>query len=50
MIQALDEVDLFVTRAAAEVVRMYRQELTLPKSARIFRDTLLGSREGSGAE
>src|SRR6516165_3102437 len=39
MIQALDEVDLFVTRAAAEVVRMYKQELTLPKSARIFRDT-----------
>jgi Archaeal flavoproteins len=39
MIHTLDEVDLFVTRAAAEVVRMYKQELTLPKSARIFRDT-----------
>src|SRR3954454_18661508 len=39
MIRALDEVDLFVSKAAAEVVRMYRQELTLPKSARIFRDT-----------
>jgi dihydromethanopterin reductase (acceptor) len=39
MIHALDEVDLFVTRAAAEVVRMYKQDLTLPKSARIFRDT-----------
>lgn len=39
MIYALDEVDLFVTRAAAEVVRMYKQDLTLPKSARIFRDT-----------
>jgi dihydromethanopterin reductase (acceptor) len=39
MIYTLDEVDLFVTRAAAEVVRMYKQELTLPKSARIFRDT-----------
>jgi flavoprotein len=39
MIHALDEVDLFVTRAAAEVVRMYRQELKLPKSARIYRDT-----------
>jgi dihydromethanopterin reductase (acceptor) len=39
MIRALDEVDLFVSRAASEVVRMYRQELKLPKSARIFRDT-----------
>src|SRR5262247_2165170 len=39
MIHALDEVDLFVSRAAAEVVRMYKQELKLPKSARIFRDT-----------
>ncbi len=39
LIHGLDEVDLFVTRAAAEVVRMYKQELVLPKSARIFRDT-----------
>jgi flavoprotein len=39
MIRELDDVDLFVSRAAAEVVRMYRQELSLPKSARIFRDT-----------
>src|SRR5919198_1800044 len=39
MIHALDEVDLFVSRAAAEVIRMYRQELKLPKSARVFRDT-----------
>jgi flavoprotein len=39
MIRALDEVDLFVSKAAAEVVRMYKQEFTLPKSARIFRDT-----------
>jgi flavoprotein len=38
MIHGLDEVDLFVTRAAAEVVHMYKQNLTLPK-ARIFRDT-----------
>ncbi|MGB9062168.1 MAG: flavoprotein [Pseudolabrys sp.] len=33
----LDEVDLFVTRAAGEVIRMYRQ--ALPKSMRVFRDT-----------
>jgi flavoprotein len=39
MIRELDAVDLFVSRAATEVVRMYKQELTLPKSARIFRDT-----------
>src|SRR6516225_162398 len=39
MIGELDEVDLFVSRAAGEVVRMYRQEFKLPKSARIFRDT-----------
>src|SRR5580658_3794914 len=39
MIGELEDVDLFVSRAAAEVVRMYRQELKLPKFARIFRDT-----------
>jgi len=39
MISNLDDVDLFVSRAAAEVVRMYRQELKLPKTARVFRDT-----------
>jgi dihydromethanopterin reductase (acceptor) len=39
MIRDLDEVDLFVSKAAAEVVRMYKQELVLPKSVRTFRDT-----------
>ena len=39
MIGELDEVDLFVSKAANEVVRMYRQELKLPKNARVFRDT-----------
>src|SRR5258708_3497244 len=43
MIRDLDEVDLFVTRAAAEVVRMYKQDLVLPKSARVFRDTTASS-------
>ncbi|SRR5579871_1801858 len=38
MIAGLEDVDLFVSRAAAEVVRMYRQEFNLPKSARIIRD------------
>jgi len=39
MIGGLEHVDLFVTRAADEVVRMYKQELALPKSARVFHDT-----------
>jgi dihydromethanopterin reductase (acceptor) len=39
MIDQLEHVDLFVSRAAAEVVRMYKQDLRLPRSARIFRDT-----------
>ena len=39
MIAGLQHVDLFVSKAAAEVVRMYRQQLDLPKSARIIRDT-----------
>src|SRR3954447_5482966 len=38
MISELDDVDLFVSKAAAEVVRMYRQEFKLPKSARVFQD------------
>lgn len=39
MVGDLDEVDLFVSKAAAEVVRMYRQAPQLPKTARVFRDT-----------
>jgi dihydromethanopterin reductase (acceptor) len=39
MVGQLEDVDLFVSRAAAEVVRMYKQDLVLPKSARVFRDT-----------
>jgi flavoprotein len=38
MIATLDEVDLFVSKAAAEVLRMYRQNLELPKSTRVFLD------------
>lgn len=38
MIGGLEHVDVFVSKAAAEVVRMYRQELKLPKSARIIHD------------
>jgi flavoprotein len=39
IIRDLEDVDLFVSKAAAEVMRMYKQDLTLPKSARVFRDT-----------
>jgi flavoprotein len=39
LVRELVEVDLFVSRAADEVIRMYKQELGLPTAARIFRDT-----------
>lgn len=39
LIRALEHVDLFVSRAAAEVVRMYKGRLELPAETRIFRDT-----------
>jgi dihydromethanopterin reductase (acceptor) len=42
-IRALEDVDLFVTKAAGEVLHMYKQDLTLPKSTRIFRDTTASS-------
>ena len=39
LIRSLDAVDLFVSRAAAEVVRMYRTKLDLPSGTHIYRDT-----------
>lgn len=39
LVRELGEVDLFVSRAAAEVIRMYKQDFTLPRSIRTFRDT-----------
>src|ERR1043165_6507721 len=38
MVAAIGEVDLFVSKAANEVLRMYRQNLKLPKSTRVFQD------------
>jgi len=35
----LPNLDVFVSRAAAEVVRMYRQDLAFPPSTRIYKDT-----------
>lgn len=39
LIRGLGAVDLFVSRAASEVVRMYKSRLDLPAGTRIFRDT-----------
>jgi len=38
-IRELERVDLFLSKAAAEVLRMYKQELALPRSTRVYRDT-----------
>jgi dihydromethanopterin reductase (acceptor) len=42
-LRTLENVDLFVSKAASEVLRMYKQDLALPTSARIFRDTTASS-------
>jgi len=39
LIRELEHVDVFVSRAANEVLRMYKQQLALPSTARVFRDT-----------
>ncbi len=39
LVRALGDVDLFVSRAAAEVVRMYKTDLSLPKGCQVYRDT-----------
>jgi dihydromethanopterin reductase (acceptor) len=39
ILRSLEDVDLFLSRAAAEVLRMYRIELDLPKGCQVFRDT-----------
>jgi dihydromethanopterin reductase (acceptor) len=40
MISRIPDADVFVSRAAAEVVRMYRDDMEkLPKSVRVFKDT-----------
>jgi flavoprotein len=42
LIRELNDVDIFVSRAATEVLRMYKQKL-LSSKARIFRDTTASS-------
>lgn len=40
LMAGLTELDVFVSRAAAEVIRMYKEKLDrFPKGARVFRDT-----------
>ena len=43
LIHELEHVDLFLSKAGAEVLRMYKQELDLPRSVRIYRDTSASS-------
>lgn len=43
MVHTLEHVDLFLSKAGAEVLRMYKQELDLPKSVRVYRDTSASS-------
>jgi flavoprotein len=38
LLRDLPDVDLFLSKAAAEVLRMYKQELNLPETCRIFHD------------
>jgi flavoprotein len=39
IVRSLGDVDLFISKAAAEVVRMYKTDLRLPKGCQVFRDT-----------
>jgi flavoprotein len=39
IMRRLENLDVFVSKAAAEVVRMYKQDMTLPEGTRVFRDT-----------
>ena len=43
LIRELEHVDLFLSKAGDEVLRMYKQELALPRSIRIYRDTSASS-------
>jgi dihydromethanopterin reductase (acceptor) len=38
LVRDLPDLDLFLSKAAAEVLRMYKQELSLPKTCRVFQD------------
>ena len=38
LMRDLSDLDIFVSKAAAEVVRMYKKDLKLPETAHIYRD------------
>jgi len=39
IMRRLPDLDVFVSKAAAEVIRMYRQEFVLPEGTRVYKDT-----------
>ena len=39
IMRQLPDLDVFVSKAAAEVVRMYKQDFVLPEGTRIYKDT-----------
>jgi dihydromethanopterin reductase (acceptor) len=39
LMAGLDRLDIFVSKAAAEVVRMYKKDLKLAEGVRVFKDT-----------
>jgi dihydromethanopterin reductase (acceptor) len=43
LIRELEHVDLFLSKAGSEVLRMYKQDLDLPPLVRIYRDTSASS-------
>jgi dihydromethanopterin reductase (acceptor) len=43
IMRTLPNLDVFVSKAAAEVIRMYKQDLELSKDVRIFKDTTASS-------
>src|ERR1700730_4803043 len=43
LVRQLEHVDLFVRKAAGEVLRQYKQKLDLPKTARVYKDTAASS-------
>jgi dihydromethanopterin reductase (acceptor) len=43
LVRQLEHVDLFVSKAAGEVLRQYKQKLDLPKTARVYKDTAASS-------
>ena len=43
LIRELEPIDIFLSKAGEEVLRMYKEELALPRSIRVYRDTSASS-------